>query len=124
LPDGQITSSIQRLRCRVIVLQRRKIFLFIPTGNQSYNFRRPVAPEGRFAIVINAGRDVVDAKAATDERGCRVRQKRVVLTPRCWRQVCEKQTLLRDDGGKKAGRRGERAISRKTIAQGMSDRLR
>src|SRR6266851_6244728 len=32
--------------------------------------------------------------------------------------------LLRDDGGKKAGRRGERAISRKTIAQGRPDALR
>src|ERR1700675_2561339 len=50
-----------------------------------------------------------------------VRRNRVVLTPRCWRQVREKQTLLRGDGGKQAGHRGERAISRKTIAQGRPD---
>jgi hypothetical protein len=30
----------------------------------------------------------------------------------------------RGDGGKKAGHRGELAISRKAIAQGMSDSLR
>jgi hypothetical protein len=30
----------------------------------------------------------------------------VVLTPRCWRQVREKLTLLRDDGGKRAVHRG------------------
>ena len=37
-----------------------------------------------------------DVKAATDERGLSVRQRRVVLTPRCWRQVREKQEILRD----------------------------
>src|SRR5205807_3854840 len=40
------------------------------------------------------------------------------------RQAREGQTLLAGDGGKKAGRRGERAISRKTIAQGRPDALR
>src|SRR5260370_13180638 len=45
-----------------------------------------------------------------------VRRSRVVLTPRCWRQVARKYP--RGDGGKQAGHRGERVISRKTIAQG------
>jgi hypothetical protein len=38
---------------------------------------------------------------------------RVVLTPRCWRQVS--RIYPRRDGGKKAGHRGERAISRKPL---------
>jgi hypothetical protein len=36
----------------------------------------------------------------------------------------EKQTLLRGDGGKKAGHQGERAISRKTIARGRPECFR
>jgi hypothetical protein len=64
----------------------------------------------------------VDAKAATDERGWCVRRSRVVLTPRCWRQVGGSSPA--DDGGKRAVHRGEHVISRKTIAQGMSDVLR
>jgi hypothetical protein len=48
------------------------------------------------------------------------RRSRVVLTPRRWRQVLEKQAsckFLGDDGGKKAGHRGEREVTVKTIAQ-------
>ena len=52
-----------------------------------YRFARLTRQEGRIAIVTNARWDAVDAKAATDERGFGVRQKRVVPTPRCWRQV-------------------------------------
>jgi hypothetical protein len=47
------------------------------------------------------------------------RRSRVVLTPRRWRQVVWSDP--RGDGGNKAGHRGERAISRKTIAQGRPD---
>jgi hypothetical protein len=54
----------------------------------------------------------------TNGAGC-VRQKRVVLTPRCRRQVARSNS--RGDGGKQAGHRGELAISRKAIAQGMPD---
>ena len=52
----------------------------------------------------------MDAKAATDERGLSGRRSRVVLAPRCWRQVLRKYPL--DDGGKKAGHRGEHEVSR------------
>ena len=48
--------------------------------------------------------------AAKDERRCRGRRSRVVLTPRCWRQVLRKYPL--DDGGNKAGHRGEHEVSR------------
>src|SRR5205807_1316669 len=47
-------------------------------------------------------------------------RSRVVLTPRCWRQVLEKQASW-GDGGKRAVHRGELAISRKAIAQGRPE---
>ena len=79
---------------------------------------------GAIAIVTNVGRDAVDADAATDERSLSVRRSRVVLTPRCWRQVFEKLTPLGDDGGKRAVHRGDHEVSRKAIAQGRPDALR
>ena len=70
------------------------------------------------------GRVAVDAEAATDARGQSVRQRRVVLTPVGWRQVAS-DSFRRSDGGNRASaHRGERVISRKAIAQGMSDVLR
>src|SRR6266702_8685451 len=68
------------------------------------------------------GGNAVDAGSADSERRESVRQRRVVLTPRCWRQVGGSSPA--DDGGKRAGRRGERVISCKATAQGMSDCLR
>ena len=71
------------------------------------------------AVVTDVGRVAVDAEVATDERSLSVRQKRVVLTPVCWRQVLKKLTLPRGDGGNRvSAHRGERVISRKAIAQG------
>src|SRR5882672_11139311 len=61
----------------------------------------------------------MDARAATDVCGSSVRRSRVVLTPRCWRQVGGKCPA--DDGGKRAVHRGELAISRKAIAQGRPE---
>jgi hypothetical protein len=75
-------------------------------------------------IATNVGRAAVDAVSADNERRESVRQRRVVLTPRCWRQALKKLTLLRSDGGKRAVHRGEHVISRKATAQGMSDVLR
>src|SRR5260370_25578166 len=78
----------------------------------------PARPtEGRFAIVTNAGRDAVDAGGAKDEGVSCGRRSRVVLTPRRWCQVRAKERGRRWQ--KKPGRRGERDISRKTIARGM-----
>jgi hypothetical protein len=75
------------------------------------------------ANVINAARDAVDAEALLDEqRGCG-RRRRVVLTPRRWRQVCERQ-LSQAKVANKPGHLGERVISRKTIAQGRPDCFR
>src|SRR5213594_5095419 len=61
----------------------------------------------------------MDARAATDVCGSSVRRSRVVLTPRCWRQVGGKCPA--GDGGKRAVHRGELAISRKAIAQGRPE---
>jgi hypothetical protein len=43
-------------------------------------------------IATNVGRVAVDAGSADNERRESVRQKRVVLTPRCWRQALESKS--------------------------------
>ena len=63
-------------------------------------------------------------RCADNERRRRVRRRRVVPTSRCWRQCTWRQSLSGRNGGKRAVLRGEYAISRKAIAQGMSDVLR
>ena len=94
-------------------------------SKSGYMSAHPVPPEGRIMIATNVGRDAVDAGSADNERRESVRRSRVVLTPRCWRQVPGKLTLLGSDGGNRVwAHRGERVISRKAIAQGMSDCLR
>src|SRR5712691_6056123 len=70
---------------------RAKIFRFRRRANQRHYFARLTADEGRIMIVTNVRWDAVDAEGAQDEGARRVRRSRVVLTPRCWRQVREKQ---------------------------------
>src|SRR5436305_4238110 len=65
-------------------------------------------------IATNEGRVAVDAGSAENERGLSVRQRRVVLTPRGWRRRWQKYMA----------HRGDHVISRKAIAQGVSDVLR
>src|SRR6266581_1395995 len=72
-----------------------KIFLFRPEANQFTESCRLVPLEGRIAIVTDAGRDAVDAGSALDEMCCRGRRSRVVLTPQCRRQVCDKKRRRR-----------------------------
>ncbi len=101
-----------------------KYFAFPEVRRVAYD-RHPVPTRGALAIVTNAGRGCDGRGGALDERhharrsllgedGCCVRQRRVVLTPRCWRrrwQQCK-------------AHRGDHVISRKAIAQGMPDVLR
>ena len=61
----------------------------------------------------------MDARGAIDVRALSVRRSRVVLTPRCWRQVGGKYPA--GDGGKRAVHRGDHEVSRKAIAQGRSE---
>jgi hypothetical protein len=56
---------------------------------------------------------------ARDVRAGNVRRSRVVLTPRCWRQVTQK--YLRGDSGKRAVHWGEHEVSRKATAQGRPE---
>jgi hypothetical protein len=91
-----------------------KIFCFAATPNHQHLSRHPASQEGRFAVVTNVGcrmrwtrqrrktsgadppspklrrtgTKTVEQAFAEGERG---RRSRVVLTPRRWRQVPEKQ---------------------------------
>jgi len=96
---------------------------YIPFAVGQIKSRTPAVhpTEGRIAIVTDAGLDAVDANGALDVRAKRGRQSRVVLTPRCWRQVLGKQSFSGAKVANKPGRLGERGISRKTIAQGRPD---
>src|SRR6266403_1258977 len=71
-----------------------KIFSFASDPNHFYI--DPVLSQERgVAHVTNAGRDAVDAGSALDETCCSGRSSRVVLTPQCWRQVCDKKRRRR-----------------------------
>jgi hypothetical protein len=77
-----------------------KNILIFRSRKSVYKRPRPAPPEGRWPSSRTLERDAVDAKAAHDERRCRGRQNRVVLTPRCWCQV--RGASSAGDGGKKA----------------------
>jgi hypothetical protein len=69
-------------------------------------------------IVAYAGRDAVDADALKDERRCRGRRSRVVLTPRRRRQVSRRYS--RGDGDKQARSPGRaRSSLLKPLRAGM-----
>jgi hypothetical protein len=74
---------------------------------------------GRLEIVTDAGQDAVDADALIDDRRCGGRRSRVVLTPRRWRQVLEKQASWGRwwQESPVAGESAKEAV--KTIARGM-----
>jgi hypothetical protein len=76
-PDGQISKKLSSPRAKNIPLN--------PSGKSALPTRPSHPNEGRIAIVTNVRWDAVDAKATTDERGCRGRRSRVVLAPRRWR---------------------------------------
>src|SRR5438034_155084 len=82
-PTGKSAKSCPALRAKIFRLTRR--------ANQCSFFACLTADEGRIMIVTNVRWDAVDAEGAQDEGARRVRRSRVVLTPRCWRQVPEKQ---------------------------------
>jgi hypothetical protein len=102
-----------------------KNFLLFFRGKSAAFDVRPVPREGRWPSSRTLERDAVDAKASSraflraDERRYRVRRSRVVLTPRCWRQVGDDAwhiigiTLAMVT--KKPGRQGEHEGSRKPL---------
>jgi hypothetical protein len=143
--DGQITSDFQK-SCQAPFA---KIFCFAPDPNQFTDSHCPVPQEGRSRVVTSAGRDAVDVRASgahwqsqgemnlvsglagvQDDRRFSGRRSRVVLTPQGWRQVswrfCRpnrvsaRPSIRGTTVATKPGHRGEREVSRKTIARGMS----
>src|SRR3979490_510986 len=79
-----------------------------------YIYRHPVPLRMGVGRRHDEGRVAVDAEAATAARGQSVRQRRGVRTRRGWGRRWQQYMA----------HRGERVISRKAIAQGMSDVLR
>ena len=130
-------------------LTRRAKFRFFRRANHLYNSCHPVPLEGALAIVTErwdgmrwtrrhrarkriAGRDKLRERSLerADERCRSVRQSRVDLTPQCLASsLAEAQGPTGPECQLSARRRrqespilrGERVISRKAIAQGMSD---
>jgi hypothetical protein len=117
--DGQITSDFPK-SCQA---PKSKIFLFSLDPNQFTDSCRPVPTRG-------AARDRHERGAGGDGRWQRarrmrpagVRPSRVGLAPQCRRQVWR---IFREATvSNKRGHRGEREVSRKTIARGMPGLLR
>ena len=78
------------------VKPRNKKYFALSEGQiRGISIAIPSRPEGRRPSSRTWDGDAVDAEAATDERRFSVRQRRVVLTPRCWRQCTWRQLLLR-----------------------------
>jgi hypothetical protein len=73
-------------------------------------------------IATIVGRVAVDAGSADSERHESVRQRRVVLTPQAGVKLVE--VIPPATVTTSPARRGDHVISRKAIAQGMSDCLR
>ena len=67
--------------------QNKKYFAFPEGQIRGTSIAIPSRQEGRIMIVTIVGRVAVDAGSAENERRESVRRRRVVLTPRCWRQV-------------------------------------
>jgi hypothetical protein len=142
-PSGGLLTGVSSPVCKNISLH--------PSGKSSLQIR-PIPPHqrgvghrhergegcgGRGSVLRAMGSQggffgsVSDHRRA-DERCCCVRQNRVVLTPRRWRQVRGvasaqpglDKTYPRMTVAKEPGHRGERDISRKTIACGNAGRFR
>src|SRR5205807_6092814 len=85
--------------------KNKKYFAF-PEGQISATPLPSCPEEGRRPSSPTLGQDAMDvlASGACERAGRKrqnVRPSRVVLTPRCWRQVLKKLTLLRGDGDNK-----------------------
>ena len=106
------------------------------SGNQNYKLRHPGPHEGR-SRSSRSGAGCVDAArgcdgrfsvrpcvSAPDETPKPVRRSRVVLAPRCWRQALWDVFRGKVTVTTSPLHRGEHEVSRKAIAQGMSECFR
>ena len=93
--------------------QNKKYFAF-----QKWQIRGTLCPsrptQRASAVVTDVGRVAMDADVTKTNVADSVRQRRVVLTPRCWRWRWQQYMA----------HRGDRVISRKAIAQGRPGVLR
>src|SRR6185503_15417360 len=94
------------------------------SGNQNYKSRHPGPHEGRFAIVTTRWAGLRWTLLFSRRMNKSVRRSRVVLAPRRWRQVLEKPSFSGATVAKEPAHRGEHEVSRKAIAQGMSECFR
>src|SRR5712671_1431563 len=104
----------------------KNIFVFASPKSDAYPSRL-VPPEGRSRVVTSAGRDAVDAAASGEQqRAGRMMPKRTAKS--CRSDAPGLASSLREEAqatvSNKPGRRGEREVSRKTIARGMPGLLR
>jgi hypothetical protein len=125
LPDGQNAHVRPAQTARRAILPRQthsdfqKSDLTTPP-NQLHHPRHPASSKrgaSRSSRTLGAG--CGGRVGAPDERSRYGRQSRVVLAPRRWCQARERLTKhSRVTGARQPGPRGERGISRNTIAQG------
>ncbi len=116
----QLGRIIGAVAAPAFPLEPRK-FPLAPSGKSPLP-ARPVSPRSRGALRGRHERwvwNAVDVPVRSDETHRCGRRSRVVLTPRRWRQVLEKLTLLWMTGARKPDPRGDHEGNRKTIAQGM-----
>jgi hypothetical protein len=112
-----LTEKFSRFARRANLPQSARLIL-PPNQRQIPHYPVPLK-RGVCAIVTDVGCGMRWTRACQRRMTLiRGRRSRVVLTPRRWRQVCERQ-LSQATVARKPGHRGERDISRKTIARGM-----
>jgi hypothetical protein len=109
LPDGQISdlpvTCLSSPLCKnILIFRRPKSLLYFPPSR---------SPEGRFAIVTNVARDVVDAGDAKDEGVCLRTAKS--CGPDAPTLVSSRRDEAQTTVTKKPGHRGEHEISRKPL---------
>jgi hypothetical protein len=105
-------KAIRRANQKTCPALRQKIFRLTCRANHLYKLAPSRPARGALRNVTNVVRDAVDARAARDERSFSRTAKSCgldapTLASSRWKQVSV------GDGGKKAGHRGERGVSRK-----------
>ena len=123
-PTGK-SLLIYRNRVKYKIKRNQKYFAFPEGQIRGISIAIPSRSEGRIMIATNVGRVAVDAGSADSERLRERTAKTCGPDARYAGVKFRGNKLLGNDGGKRASaHRGERVISRKAIAQGMSDCLR
>ena len=137
MPCGRSKSARNKLRGQAILPSDFKLIWVVQSGKKKYStfhfgkselYPSPSHPRGGALAIVTKRWDGMRwtrqrrARLRPDENADRVRRSRVVLAPRCWRQVDGSNPA--GDGDNKPAHRGERDISRKAIAQGMSECFR